>query len=330
MLSGCSNYYSGKVSDHFDGKNFYNPGKPKGEKAFAFLRWQLTSDKKPWPKSVKNIYKAAPPERVEGSKLLVTYVGHVTVLIQTEGLNILTDPIWSDRASPISWLGPKRVHEPGIEWEKLPKIDIVLVSHNHYDHLDLTTIERIWKRDKPRILVPLGNDTIIKNYNDTIKVEAYDWGNTIAVKESISIHLDPMHHWSARGIADENEALWAAFTLTSPNGNIYFVGDAGYGGGDNYRDALKKYGSFRFAILPIGAYEPRWFMRYAHMNPEEAVQAYDDLGKPFTIPVHYDVFRLADEGYGEAGIALEEAKAKQYDDRFKQLKVGEQWDIPLK
>ena len=325
-----SKYYTGEVSDHFNGKYFFNPGKPMDKGFLSFLKWQFTGEKGVWPRHVENAFKATPPAQVRGEELLVTYVGHATVLIQTQGLNILTDPVWSDRASPFSWIGPKRVHAPGVSWSDLPKIDIVLVSHNHYEHLDLNTLEKLWTRDKPRIITPLGNDTIIHKRHKDIKVEVYDWDDQISLKEGVILHLDPMHHWSARGVLDQNKALWAAFTLQTPAGNIYFVGDSGYGKGEDFKRARAKHGDYRFAILPMGAYAPRWFMAYGHMNPEEAVKAYEDLGKPYTLPSHYDVFHLADEGYGDALKALEAGREKNPAEKFKPLQVGQMWQIPLK
>lgn len=330
ILSNYTKYYDGDISDHFDGKRFFDPTYERDRGAFDFLKWQFSREKNYWPSDKLADSNSIPPKRVDGSELLVTNVGHVTYLIQTEGLNILTDPVWSERASPVSFAGPKRVVSPGIKFEDLPPIDIVLISHNHYDHLDLDTIHKLWLNHKPKIITPLGNDTIIKSKDKAIEVEAYDWGDKIIISEDITINLDPMQHWSARGIFDRNKALWAAFTIQTPNGNIYFVGDSGYGKGEHFKNARNKYGSFRLALLPIGAYNPRWFMSFAHMNPEEAVLAYIDLGEPHFIPGHYDVFKLTDEPYGEALKLLEEASIKYNTGlNIKPLKIGEQFYVPL-
>ncbi len=326
-----STYYKGPRSNHFNGKRFYNPAKPQqGQGFFEFLKWRLTSQSKPWPLCVDNVLEDRPPFRVEGSDLRVSSVGHVTFFIQTQGLNILTDPVWSDRASPLSWIGPKRVHAPGIRFEDLPVIDIVLLSHNHYDHLDLQTLKKLWERDKPRIITPLGNDAIIHAFDPKIGVEVYDWGDKVQISDQISIHLEPMHHWSARGIFDRNKALWAAFVIESAGDNIYFVGDSGYGKGDYFKQALAKHRSFRLAFLPIGAFKPEWFMSYSHMGPREALKAFQDLDKPYTIPTHYSVFPLADDGYNEALELFKEETQKQGIDLniFKPLKVGESWLVP--
>ncbi len=325
-------YYQGPLSDHFNGERFYNPGKPQNQRLFEFLKWRLHAKSKPWPASVRNSLEDKPPSEIKGAALRVSSVGHVTFLIQSQSINLLTDPVWSDRASPFQWIGPKRVHAPGIRFEDLPPIHIVLLSHNHYDHLDLSTLKKLWERDKPRIIAPLGNDTIIHAFDPRINVEVYDWGDTLNVSPYMNIHLEPMHHWSARGIFDRNKALWAAFVITMPDGNIYFVGDSGYGQGDYFRQALQKYHHFRLALLPIGAFKPEWFMGYSHMSPFEAIKAFRDLEQPYSIPMHYSIFPLADDGYDEAlGVFKEEAQKQSIDlNVFKPLEVGGHWFVPEK
>lgn len=328
--TGCSQYYQGTESDHFDGRVFHNPGKPMNKGFGTFLKWKFTADKQPWPQYSQLSSYDKPPERVDGGNLRISYVGHATVLIQTQGLNILTDPVWAERASPFQWAGPRRVHPPGIRLEDLPDIDAVLISHNHYDHLDLATIEHLWLRNSPRIIVPLGNNTILSNHNPKIKSEALDWGDRVQLESEVAINLDPMHHWSARGIFDRNRALWGAFTITTKEGNIYFAGDTGYGNGDYFRAAKEKYGAFRLAILPIGAYEPRWFMAYGHMNPKECVRSFEDLGMPMVLPIHHKVFQLADTGYDQPLEMLEkELQAnKNAQDKFMVMMAGESRYLP--
>lgn len=330
FLFSYTNYYNGKISNHFDGNRFFDPEFNNNKNFLDFLKWRFTEKSSIWPEKVQNNQFDLPPERVMGSDLRVSYVGHVTFLIQTQGLNILTDPVWSERASPVSFAGPKRVLEPGIKFEHLPPIDLVWISHNHYDHLDLKTIEFLWEKHKPRIITPLGNDTIITNYNPNIKVEAYDWGEQVIISNDVKFHIEPMQHWSARGMFDRNKALWAALNIETKSGNIYFVGDSGYGNGRYFKKAKEKFGNFRLALLPMGAYAPRWFMQYAHMNPEDMVKAYIDLGKPFTIPSHYDVFKLTDEPRGEALIHLEKArKDLSTGETIKPLEVGQFEFIPI-
>ena len=326
LLPACSSYYDGPKSINYDGSKFFNPGAPRKAGFMTFLRWRLTGERGEWPEGERpNPYDAVPVDQVTGSYLTVTYIGHATFLIQTAGLNILTDPVFSDRASPFSFVGPKRTHKPGIQWDNLPKIDLVLISHNHYDHMDLPTLERLWERDKPRMIAPLGNDTIIQNYNEDIAVEAYDWYDQVAINDQIVIHLDPMQHWSARGLFDRNKALWAAFTVETPDGNIYFSGDTGYGDGSYFKEARSRHGEFRFAILPIGAYEPRWFMGYSHMAPDEAMKAHFDLGAPPTVASHFDVFQLTDTPYGAAREELNKLKKDFPEANFRVLEIGESW-----
>jgi L-ascorbate metabolism protein UlaG (beta-lactamase superfamily) len=309
LLVGCSSYYQGPESDHFDGHRFYNPGAPM-EKSFSdFLRWRFTREPGAWPDYFPLKKCDRPPARITGDALRVSYVGHATVLLQSSGLNILTDPVYSKRTSPVRWAGPERVHPPGIMFDHLPKIDIVLISHSHYDHLDLATITRLWQRDHPRIIVPLGNDTIISSHDRDIQAEAYDWGQLVQVSNGVTIHLEPMYHWSARGMFDRNRSLWAAFVISSAGGNIYFVGDSGFGSGENFKRAREKYTNFRLAILPIGSYDPRWFMRYGHMNPAESLQALQLLGSPAMLPIHYNTFQLADTGFDVPLHDLQEAMA---------------------
>lgn len=326
-LAACADYYDGPPSDHFDGERFFNPGKRSDKGFLDFLHWQLTADRGPWPEAVPRLHRAVPPSRVDGGALRVTFVGHATVLLQTRGLNILTDPVWSARASPVSWAGPERVHEPGIAFEALPPIDAVVVSHNHYDHLDLDTLERLWRRDRPRIVVPLGNDAIIEDRDPDMAVRALDWGERVALSDAVGVALAPLQHWSARGLFDRNEALWGAFVLTTPDGAVYFAGDTGYGEGRHFRRARQRYGSIRLALLPIGAYEPRWFMRYQHMNPDEAVRAHGDLDAERSLAIHFGTFRLADNGYAEPLRDLRAARRSRgvAPTVFRTLRPGELW-----
>ena len=328
FISSCSNYYNGKTSDHFDGKRFFDP-ELSDEKTFgSFLKWQFTKKPAQWPQRIEVENYNVPPRNVYGDDLRITNVGHVTFLIQTQGVNILTDPVWSKRASPVTFAGPKRVIDPGIKFADLPPIDIVWVSHNHYDHLDLPTIQRLWQSHKPRIITPLGNDTIIKSMNPEINVESYDWEDSVFINDNIKLHLSPMQHWSSRNIFDRNKALWAALTIETKGGNIYFVGDSGYGEGRYFKRDKEKFGNYRLALIPMGAYEPRWFMKYAHMNPEEFVLSHIDLGRPFSVPSHYDVFKLTDEAIVDASKALKEAIQKHKVGDIKELKIGEALMVP--
>lgn len=317
------------MSDHYDGKRYFDPEQNHQHTVCDLLKWRLSNQSVKWPEHVEVDCYDQPPVRIFGDDLRISNIGHVTFLIQTQGLNILTDPVWSERASPISFAGPKRVINPGVHFEDLPPIDVVWISHNHYDHMDLSTIKRLWKNHKPRIITPLGNDRIIHSHDKQIAVEAYDWEDEVIISNAIKFHLTPMQHWSARGLLDHNKALWAALTIETNGGNIYFIGDSGYGGGRYFKRDKEKFGQFRAAMLPMGAYEPRWFMEYAHMNPDEMLRAHNDLGQPYTVPSHYDVFNLTDEGRGEAKVELEKAMKNQgIGLKIKLLEVGQFFEVP--
>jgi L-ascorbate metabolism protein UlaG (beta-lactamase superfamily) len=316
-------YYQGPITDHFDGTHFVGPH-AVSSKGLAFWRWQLSRNAAEWPAHVVNDAADIPPARVNGNALRISFVGHASFLIQTAGLNILTDPVWSERASPFTFVGPKRVREPGIAFDALPPISAILVSHNHYDHLDVATLSRLAARDRPRVITPLGNDTIMHEYDAGIAAEARDWGESVALAPEVAVTLAPARHWSARNLWDRNKALWSAFVIDTPAGRIYFVGDTGYDG-DLFRDTRARHGPIRVAILPIGAYEPRWFMHDLHMNPEEAVRVRRDLGAELAIGSHFGTFRLTEEAIDAPLQALAAARVAVGlpEDRFRTLTPGQ-------
>jgi L-ascorbate metabolism protein UlaG (beta-lactamase superfamily) len=318
-------YYEGPVSDHFDGRWFFDPDGAPPKSIVELLRWWAGAAKAEWPQWVPNGPPDRPPQRVEGARLRITFVGHATTLIQVAGMNILLDPVWSERASPFRFAGPKRVNAPGIAFEALPPIDCVLVSHCHYDHLDGATLSRLAAAHRPRIVTPLGNDTIMHNHDTEIRAEARDWYDRVELGKGVAVTLAPMRHWSARHLLDRNKALWAAFVIETPAGRIYHVGDSGYGTGIHFRRARERFGPFKLAILPVGAYEPRWFMRDQHMNPEEAVRAFQDCGAELALAHHFGTFQLTDEPIDAPTLALDAARiaAGIPRDRFRMLAPGE-------
>jgi L-ascorbate metabolism protein UlaG (beta-lactamase superfamily) len=319
-------YYEGPETDHFDGVRFFSPGQPQDKGLVELLRWQLGGGRKEWPERFESPFRDRPPASVPG--LRVALVGHATLLIQAAGLNILTDPVFVKRASPVSFAGPKRVNPPGIAFEDLPRIHAVLITHNHYDHLDVATLARLWRRDRPRILAPLGNDAIIRDEDPGIAVETRDWGQSVELGEGVAAHLEPAYHWSARGVTDRRMALWCAYVVTTPAGAIYHVGDTGYGDGRIFTRVRERFGAPRLAILPIGAYEPRWFMQPQHMNPEEAVRVMGDVGAQQALGHHWGTFRLTNEGVEEPkhelAAALRDAGVPE--ERFRALRPGEVWE----
>ena len=322
-------YYEGAISDHFDGMRFVDPhGMPPKSFPDLLRWWSSRGGRVAWAGSAPSSFADTPPARVDGAALRVSFVGHASLLMQTGGLNILVDPVWSERVSPVDFVGPKRVNDPGIAFDALPKIDVILVSHNHYDHLDIATLSRLVAAHHPRVITPLGNDTIMQAHDPAIMAEAHDWGDRIKLTPDVEVTLAPMRHWSARGVFDRNKALWAAFVIATPAGRIYHVADSGYGDGFRFREARGLYGPFRLAILPIGAYEPRWFMRDQHMNPAEAVQALVDCGAATALASHYGTFQLTDEAIDAPLLALTDAlsAAGMPPERFQALRPGQVWE----
>jgi L-ascorbate metabolism protein UlaG (beta-lactamase superfamily) len=317
-------YYHGPVSDHYDGNIFFNPDLRYSKSLFEVLKWQLTSKTPIWPETRPALQLDHPPKQVNNNSFRMSMVGHSTVLIQTQGLNILTDPVWSDRASPFQWIGPKRSVLPGIEFSDLPKIDLVIVSHNHYDHMDEQTIKRLHKEHNPLFVTPLGNDTLLRKMESAIRVKTLDWQEYIALDNSlVKVWCYPAQHWSSRWLSDQNKALWGAFIIETPAGNIYFAGDTGYGTGSHFKAAQEHFKEFKVALLPIGAFEPRWFMAYSHINPTEAIQAMQDLNAQHAIALHFQTFRIADDSYDEPVTLLREELKKHPKLDFKILNAGE-------
>jgi L-ascorbate metabolism protein UlaG (beta-lactamase superfamily) len=324
-----SRYYNGPVSDHFDGERFFDANGLPPRSRRDLLRWrfgrQSRKSRAKWPVWAPSPFTDHPPARVEGPAWRISYVGHASFLIQTAGLNLLLDPVWSQRASPFRFIGPKRVNEPGIAFADLPPIDAVLVTHGHYDHLDVTTLSRLAAAHRARVITPLGNDTIMRNHDPAIAAEAYDWGDRVDIGSGVAAMIVPTRHWSARSLSDRNMSLWASFVIETPGGCIYFVGDSAYGDGRSFREARERYGPFKLALLPIGAYEPRWFMQDQHMNPAESVQAFIDCGAEFALGHHYGTFQLTDEAIDAPIIALAEAlkAAGISPERFRVMEPGE-------
>ena len=321
--------YNGPISDHFDGTRFFDPNGMPPKTLSDVLRWQLTRKSTPWPDWVEHSAAAPPPPAVTGQTARVTFSGHASWLIQTAGRNILIDPVWSDRASPVSFAGPKRHCAPGVGFEKLPTIDTVLVTHGHYDHLDVGTLARLAARNNPRVITPLGNDVAMRGHDSAIRAEAFDWGDRVEIGNGVAVTLVPTRHWSARGVFDRNKTLWASFVLETPAGKIYCVGDSGYGDGSHFRSVRASHGAIRAALLPIGAYEPRWFMQDQHMNPDDAVKALADCGAELAFAHHHGTFQLTDEAIDAPPHALAAAldAAHVSRDRFRVLNPGQAAEV---
>jgi L-ascorbate metabolism protein UlaG (beta-lactamase superfamily) len=263
--------YHGTISDHFDGRKFHNLESPEREGFIDFIRWQLTRKPGEWSDWTESQIGPKPPARVTGKDLRVTFINHATVLVQTGGLNILTDPIWSGRASPFRWAGPKRHRSPGIDFRDLPPIDVVLLGHNHYDHFDISTIVRLKGEHRPHFVTGLGNGSLLRAHGITALTEL-DWWDGAGLNDDMRVTCVPAKHFSGRGLSDGNRTLWCGFVVQNAGGNIYFAGDTGMG--DHFKTIKEHFGKFRLALLPIGAYLPRWFMCPVHISPREAAHVH--------------------------------------------------------
>ena len=336
-------YYRGPTSGHFDGARFFNPdgdddtGHTPGGGSRAGFLWRAATgsdDRPPWPDRVPvrpaMAAELAPLSSAVPVPMRATWIGHASVLVQVPGLTILTDPVWAERSGPFGF-GPKRVAEPGIALADLPHLDLILISHNHYDHLDLGTLKRLWDRDHPRIVTSLGNDAILRAHG--IEAVAADWGRTVPVgdRPGIGVVVTRNHHWGSRWFADRNRALWSSFVVTLPGGNLFFAGDTGFGDGEWPREA-RRLGPIRLALVPIGAFRfaPGQMASGAHIGPLHAVSVFDRLGAQTAIPIHWGTFRLSYEAYRTPPRLLAAAMrcAGIADRRFAPVRIGRPVAIP--
>lgn len=323
ILSGCMGArYHGEKSEHFDGERFFSPYGQRAKGFFDLLKWQIQGGREAWPLSLVNTAKPNPATSVPDGQLVVSFVNHATLLVQTPEANFLTDPVWSERVSPVTFAGPKRIRQPGISWEALPKIHYVLISHNHYDHLDLATVSKLVRDHDPLFLIPLGDGRLLADIPNA-RFQELDWWQDYVTPEGAIVSFLPAQHWSARGLFDRNMSLWGSFGVRSRGGRFYFGGDTGYS--RHFQEIADKWGSPDLAILPIGAYEPRWFMKDQHMNPEEAVVAHLDLKASQSIGMHFGTWQLTNEGIDLPVTALKQARTDKglKDADFDVLEVGE-------
>jgi L-ascorbate metabolism protein UlaG (beta-lactamase superfamily) len=276
-------------SDHFDGRRFFNPTGPALQ-PFSAVPRLLLEPRTPWPTHVDTPVRQ--PPRLDAADAVVTFVGHATFLIQTPAGNLLTDPMYSERAGPLNVFGPRRVRPPAVRIADLPPIAAVLLSHNHYDHCDLATLRALATRFDPLVVAPLGNGALVRSAGIR-RVEELDWWQD-AKATPFPVTLTRAHHFCARGPFDRNHALWGGFLIGAGGKRIYFAGDTAYA--PFFDDIRRRLGPIDLALLPIGAYEPRWFMRSVHMNPAESVQAHLELGASQSIAMHFGTFQLTTEG----------------------------------
>lgn len=322
--------HQGAVSDHFDGTRFFNPvaatQTPEAAHQRGFLRglrWFLFGERAPWPTQIDSQVGPKPLPRVNGEALRITWVNHSTFLIQTAGLNILTDPVWAERVSPVGWYGPQRVRQAGLRLADLPPIDLILISHDHYDHLDLDTLAQLVARDHPRLLYGLGVEQQV-GQSIARQGEALDWWQQrefqSAAGNVLRVTFTPAQHFSGRGPLDRNHTLWGSYVLETAHGPLYFAGDTGYG--PHFQAIQSRFGAMHLALLPIGAYKPESFMAPVHVSPAQAVQASLDLRAKTSIGMHYATFHLAGESIDapvqdlKQALAIAQAQGKTVDFRL--------------
>ncbi len=314
---------------HIRYKNIGDFGEPDLAK---LIKWKFLGNKPHWPELPNK--KTSEEVKIEASlqekEIIVTYINHATTLIQMEEKNILTDPIWSEYAGPYGKFGVKRSIYPGVEMEQLPKIDFILISHSHYDHLDLPSIERLVEKHQPKIITGLG----VTKYIDYCRVRnrCYEldwWDKAKFIDSKLEFNFVPAYHWSSRFFFDKNISLWGGFVIASGKDNVYFSGDTGFGNGDIFKMIRQTYGEIKLALLPIGAYKPGWFFSSMHISPVEAVKIFQIIGASHAVPLHFDTFQLSDEGYNEPidELNMELDLKKIEKQRFQQLKPGEMMRI---
>jgi L-ascorbate metabolism protein UlaG (beta-lactamase superfamily) len=305
-------------SDHFDGRRFFNPNGANGQ-PFWMVPGLLLTPRTRWPSEV-SVEPRRPPNPGP-DEVVVTFVGHATFLIQAAATNVLIDPVYSRRASPVSFAGPRRVRAPGVRFDDLPTISLVLLSHNHYDHCDLRTLQLLERRSHPPVLTPLGNGRLLRSAGIR-QVEEIDWWET-STAALLPITLTPAQHFSARSMFDRNRALWGGFVIEAGGHRILHAGDSSYG--PHFREIAARLGPIDLALLPIGAYEPRWFMKDIHMTPAEAVQAHLDLAARQSIAMHFGTFQLTPEGIDEPVRELTNALRERGvpAERFRVVEAGE-------
>lgn len=312
------------------------------------LRWQIERARAGLPKPPEQLTPVVLPDMKfvstnhgAAQEPAITWIGHATMLVQMGGLNILTDPIFSERSSPVQFAGPKRYQPPGIALKDLPRIDVVLLSHNHYDHLDTASVKALSVQEggAPLFIVPLGVKKWFAAAGIT-NVQQMDWWDKTTVKATngqIEVHFTPVQHWSARSLSDRRATLWGGFAVFAPDFHLYFSGDTGYS--KDFLDTRERFagmqteqqgGGFDMALIAVGAYEPRWFMKEQHVNPEEAVQIHLDLKAKRSVGVHWGTFDLTDESLDQPPKDLAAARAakKLPQEAFDVMAIGQTLKLP--
>jgi L-ascorbate metabolism protein UlaG (beta-lactamase superfamily) len=327
-LMATSANTASSYENHFDGQRFYNVPDRDHAGIGDGLKWYVNRDPGPWDEPQQDVeFGEPPPRNVVGGEARVTYVNHATVLIQINGVNILTDPVYAERVGPVSWLAIRRVRPPGIRFDDLPKIDAVLVSHNHYDHLCLETLKRLTDRDRPAICTGLRVGALLEDV-EIGPVKELDWWESEMLDRGVEITFVPAQHFSNRGAFDRFETLWGGFVVASEEHRIYFAGDTGEG--PHFQEIAERVGPPDLALLPIGAFRPRHIMGPIHLSPGDAVAAHTQLGARHSVGIHFGTFPLADDGQREPLELLDDAltAAGLSRDDFWVLGFGEGRDVP--
>lgn len=323
LLSHCAHRPQREISDHFDGVKFFNPTlEEQFSPGFSDIYEMAKQGREKWPKEVPNQAMPELDANLEPGDVALTFVNHATFLIQLPNMNILTDPVWSERVSPVSWLGPKRVRQPGVTLDELPEVDLILISHNHYDHLDANTLRELNRRFSPEVIVPLGDKEFVESLGFE-KVREMDWWDGVQIDPETRITFTPAQHSAGRGLFDRDRSLWGSFFVKHHGKGFYFGGDSGYC--THFTDIQERLGAPEIAILGIGSYAPRSFMEAIHMDPAEAVAAHADLHAEQSIGMHHGTFQLSSEAIDAPQTELKAAleNAGMPPDSFTTLLEGE-------
>lgn len=310
------------LSDHCDGRRFFNADRSSMRTAAHMARLIATSRPARWPSHINDVSDAEPPGPLPDGEFAATFVGHATFLLRIGSAAFLFDPVWYDRAGPFGIFGPKRVRRPALPLDRVPDLAAILVSHNHYDHMDYGTLRALEQRLGAPVLTGLGNEHYLGRAG-VAAAKTLDWWEEHRLEDGTRIVYVPAQHASARGLRDRYRALWGGFVVERDGIRVYFAADTAYCG--VFREIRRRLGVPDLALLPIGSYDPRWFMRAVHMNPEEAVQAHLDLEARRSIAMHFGTFRLTEEPVGEPAARLERERAARgiAEDAFRVPRFGE-------